>query len=88
MTKERKYILLDRTACIPVGSVRLDLPPEAPLHVGQGVAVGGEHLSEEGDVGDGQTQRVDLAEPLLVREGRHVHPKLVERRVYTAANQN
>ena len=36
---------------------------------------------EEGDVGDGEAERVDLGEALLVGEGRHVQPQLLERRV-------
>ena len=36
---------------------------------------------EEGDVRDGEAERVDLGEALLVGEGRHVQPQLLERRV-------
>ena len=36
---------------------------------------------EERDVGDGEAEGVDLGEALLVGEGRHVQPQLLERRV-------
>ena len=36
---------------------------------------------EEGDVCDGEAEGVDLGEALLVGEGRHVQPQLLERRV-------
>ena len=36
------------------------------------------HLSEQGDVGDGQPEGVNLGESLFVGEGRHVTPQLLE----------
>lgn len=42
------------------------------------------YLSKQRNVCDGQSERVNLAEPLLVRERRHVHAQFIERRVYTA----
>ena len=36
------------------------------------------HLSEQGDVGDGESEGVYLGESLLVGEGRHVAPELLE----------
>ncbi len=58
-----------------------DLPAEAALDVGERLhpAVGRvQDLPEEGDVGDGQAERVDLAQPLLVREGGNVQAELLE----------
>ena len=40
-----------------------------------------EDLAEEGDVGDGEAEGVDLGEALLVREGGHVEAELLEGRV-------
>jgi len=56
----------------------LDLSLEALLDVREGVVVGDEDLSEQGDVGDGQAQRVDLGEPLLEGESGHMAAQLVE----------
>jgi len=61
--------------------------PERPLHVGDGVGVGGQKVSEQGDVGDSEAQRVDLGEALFVREGRHVDSQLVEGRVDAAEEE-
>ena len=51
------------------------------LNVGDGLEVAEEDLPQQRDVGDGEPQRVDLAQPLLVREGGHVPPQLLERGV-------
>lgn len=59
--------------------VRGQLPPQPLLDVREGVELGGEQFPKEGDVGDGQTEGVDLAEALLVGEGRHTCPQLLER---------
>ena len=64
-----------------------DLPPETPLHVGQRLhpAVARlQDLPQQRDVGDGQPQSVDLAQPLLVGEGGHVQAELLEGRVDAA----
>ena len=45
------------------------LPPEALLDVLDWLQVAVEYLPEEGDVGDGQPQGVDVGEPLLIGEG-------------------
>lgn len=75
------------TAGVPFGAFRLPFAAQAPLHVGQGVAVGRQHLSQQRYVRDRQPQRVDLAQPLLVRERRDVSAELVERRVDAAKHQ-
>lgn len=68
------------TARVPhVALVRGQLPPQPLLDVREGVELGGEQFPKEGDVGDGQTEGVDLAEALLVGEGRHTCPQLLER---------
>ena len=46
-----------------------------------GVHVAGHQLREEGDVADGQTQRVHLGQPLLVRQRRDVRAQPLERLV-------
>ena len=51
------------------------------LNVGDWLEVAEEDLPQQRDVSDGEPQRVDLAQPLLVREGGHVPPQLLERRV-------
>ena len=40
-----------------------------------------QHLPQQGDVGDGQAQGVDLGEALLVRKGGHVATQLFKGRV-------
>lgn len=75
------------TAGVPLGSFGLPFAAQAPLHVGERVAVGRQDFPEQGDVGDCQPQRVDLAEPFLVRERWHVTAELVERRVDAAKYQ-
>ena len=51
-----------------------ELPPEALLDVLDWLQVAVVYLPEEGDVGDGQPQGVDVGEPLLIGEGGHVSP--------------
>lgn len=63
----------------PLGA--LEAAPQAPLHVGFGLTAGQEDVPEEGDVGDGQAERVDLGQALLVGEGGHAAAELVEGRV-------
>lgn len=55
----------------------------ALVYIGLGVAAGHEDLSEQGDVGDGQPQGVDLGQSLLVGERRHVTAQLLKRGVDT-----
>lgn len=63
----------------PLGA--LGAAPQALLYVGSGVAAGQEDVPEQGDVGGGQAQRVDLGEAFLVGERGHVAAQLVEGRV-------
>lgn len=42
------------------------------------------YLSKQSYVSNRKSQRIDLAEPLLIGERRHVNAQLIERRVYTA----
>lgn len=81
----RQSVLL--TAGVPLGPFRLPFAAQAPLHVRQRVAVGRQHLAQQRYVRDGQPERVDLAQPFLVRERRHVTAELVERRVDAAKHQ-
>ena len=63
-------------AGVPVhGARRPQLAPEALLDVGHRLEVAEEDLPQQRDVGDGQPQRVDLAQPLLVGKGRNVAPE-------------
>ena len=74
--------------CVPLLAALVpDLPPEAPLHVGQRLhpsVARLQDLPQQRDVGDGQPQSVDLAQPLLVGEGGHVQAELLEGRVDAA----
>ena len=73
-------------AGVPVDAARgAELPPQTLLDVLDGLQVAEKDLSEEGDVGDGQTEGVDLAESLLVRKGGDVSPELLEGGVDTGA---
>lgn len=72
------------TGSVPLGPFHLFLAPQAFLDVGERVAVCRQHLLEQRDVCDGQPQRVNLAEALLVGERGHVAAQLVERRVDAA----
>lgn len=54
---------------------------QALLHVGFGIAPGEEDLAQKCDVRDGQPERVDFGEALLVGEGGYMAPELVEGRV-------
>ena len=64
---------------VPVHAARRpQLTAEALLDVGHWLEVAEEDLAEQGDVGDGQPQGVDLAETLLVGEGGHVSSELLE----------
>ena len=55
--------------------------PQTLLDVFERLPTGNEDVLEHRYVGDGETQRVDLGETLLVGEGRHVQTQLLERRV-------
>ena len=73
-------------AGVPVDTPRgPELTSQALLDVLNWLQVAEKDLSEEGDVGDGQTERVDLAEPLLVRKGGNVSAELLEGGVDTGA---
>lgn len=67
------------TACVP-GCLLLALRVvlQAPLHVRFRIAPREDDLAEESDVGNGQPQRVDLGETLLIREGGYMAPELIE----------
>ena len=60
-------------ARVPVdGARRPQLASEALLDVGDGLEVAEEDFTQQRDVGNGQPQGVDLAQPLLVRKCRDV----------------
>ena len=64
-------------AGVPVdGARRPQLAPEALLNVGHGLEVAQENLTQQRDVGDGQPQGVDLAQPLLVGKSRNVASRM------------
>ena len=66
-------------AGVPVDAARgAELTSQALLDVLDRLQVAEKDLPEEGDVGDGQTEGVDLAESLLVRKGRNVSSQLLE----------
>lgn len=58
-----------------------DAAAQALLHEGSGLSAGHQDVPEQGDVGDGQAQGVDLGEAFLEGEGGHEAPELVEGRV-------
>lgn len=70
------------TACIP-GCLLLGLHTtlQASLHIGFGIASREEDLAEERDVGDGQPERVNFGQALLIWEGGYAAAELVEGRV-------
>ena len=71
--------ILPLTARVPVGDPRsLDLASKAFRHERDRVHLGGEDVLKQSDVGYGESQRVDFAQPLLVGESRDVDPQLVE----------
>ena len=73
-------------AGVPVDAARgPELPSQALLDVLDRLQVAEKDLSEQGDVGDGQTEGVDLAESLLVRKGGDVPSELLEGGVDTGA---
>lgn len=73
------------TARVPLGALgRLDLTPQALLHVRERVVVGRENLTQQRDISDGQAQCVDLGQSLLVGERGYMNPQLVEGRVDAA----
>lgn len=59
---------------VPIGAIRFDLAAQTLLHIGEWIIVRLQNLSQQGYVGNGQTQCVDLAEALLVRECGHMNP--------------
>lgn len=54
---------------------------QALLHVGFGIAPGDEDLAQKCNVCNGQPERVDFGEALLIGEGGYMAPELVEGRV-------
>ena len=73
-------------AGVPVDTARgPELTSEALLDVLDWLQVAEKDLPEEGDVGDGQAECVDLAESLLVRKGGDVSAELLEGCVDTGA---
>lgn len=66
------------TTCVPIGAICFDLSPQTLLHIGEGIVVGLEHFPQQGYVGYGQAQSVDLAQTLLVRKSGHMHPQLIK----------
>ena len=68
-----------QVAGVPVDAARCpQLASEALLDVLDRLEVAEQDLPEERDVGDGETERVDLAESLLIRKCRDVSPQLLE----------
>ena len=64
-------------AGVPVDRARgPQLTSEALLDVGHGLEVAEEDLTQQRDVGDGQPQGVDLAQPLLVGKSRNVASRM------------
>ena len=55
------------------------------LNVDHRLQVTEEDLPQQADVGDGQSQGVNLAEPLLIRKGWNVSPQLLKCRVDAGA---
>ena len=63
-------------AGVPVHRARCpQLTSETLLNVGHRLEVAEEDFPQQRDVGDGQPQCVDLAQPLLVGKGRDVAPE-------------
>lgn len=75
------------TTGVPFGTFGLPFTAQTPLDVGKRIAVGRQHFAQQRYVCDGQSEGVNLAEPFLVRECRHVTSELVERRVDAAKHQ-
>ena len=68
-----------QVAGVPVHTARgPQLTSQALLYVLDGLKVAEEDLSQEGDVGDGEPEGVNLTEPLLIRKCRDVSPELLE----------
>ena len=68
-----------QVAGVPVHTARgPQLTSQALLYVLDGLKVAEEDLSQEGDVGDGEPEGINLTEPLLVRKCRDVSPELLE----------
>ena len=73
-------------AGVPVDTARgPELTSQALLDVLDWLQVAEKDLPEEGDVGDGQAECVDLAESLLVRKSGNVSAELLEGCVDTGA---
>ena len=78
--KERVCVRL--TTCVPDNDLlALAVSPQTLFDVFERFPTGSEDILEHRYVGDGETQRVDLRETLLIRKGRHVQTQLFERRV-------
>ena len=68
-----------KIAGVPVNTPRgPELTSQALLDVLDRLEVAEQDLPQERDVGDGETERVDLAESLLIRKCRDVSPQLLE----------
>ena len=68
-----------QVAGVPVDAARCpQLASEALLDVLDRLEVAEQDLPQQRDVGDGETERVDLAESLLIRKCRDVSPQLLE----------
>ena len=75
-----------QVAGVPVDAARCpQLASEALLDVLDRLEVAEQDLPQERDVGDGETERVDLAESLLVRKSGNVSAELLEGCVDTGA---
>ena len=64
---------------------RPNLAAQAALNILDRLELAVQNLTQQRDVGDGQPQGVDLGQPLLVGEGRHVSAQLLEGRVDAGA---
>jgi len=69
------------TTSVPFGAFGRSLAAQTPLDISQWVAVGRQYFTQQRNVRDRQAERVNLAEPLLIRERGHMTAELVERRV-------
>lgn len=83
----RILVISALTTSVPFGTFGLPFAAQAPLYVGERIAVGRQHFAQQRYVCDGQSESVNLTEPFLVRERRHVTSELIERRVDAAKHQ-
>ena len=72
--------------CVPVEAARgPELSSQTLLNILDRLQVTVEDLPQEGDVGDGQPEGVNLGQPLLVREGGDMAPQFFKCRVDACA---